>query len=175
MSGLIEVASNYQGIRMAELLLRYRERPRPIQDIEVLWYYGEMAKTNAWWGHAEQVYTPVSMKWWDGYDAHKIVVIDNIIKEDLRYLNRLTDKFPFRAETKGGSRQVQYTRIIFASEVHPRLLGVKNKILNRCEIIEAPGTEVGGSTDPDFLNDCDCFEPEEISDAELNRITGWFE
>ena len=171
---LINEASNYQSIRMAELLLKFKEKPRQIKEITNLWYYGKDSKERAWADFDDDVYVPVNNKWWDGYDAHQTVIIDILNESDLKMLDRLTDKFPFRVETKGGSRQAKYTRIIFTSEDHPRTLGVNKKILNRFKEFKGPpGTEVWGNTNPDLGGDCHCETPEIISDYELRRIAGF--
>jgi len=168
MSEIIELASNYQSMRMGELLLKYKEQPREIVDIESLWFFGKNAALHAWKeaiDGEDEVYTPISAKWWDGYDNHKIVLLDdpNIIK--IVNLDKLTNRFPFRVETKGGSRQAKYNKIIFTTENHPALLGIDQDLLKRIKLIDVSvDTDVGGNTDPNL---CDCLE---ISEKEKERI-----
>ena len=47
--------------------------------IEVHWRWGKagLGKTRyVWEKHGLSVYTPTTYKWWEGYDGHKVVLID---------------------------------------------------------------------------------------------------
>lgn len=58
--------------------------------------------------------------WWDGYDAHQTVIIDDFygwLPWDL--LLRLTDRYPLTVETKGGSVQFVAKRIVITSNKSP--------------------------------------------------------
>lgn len=166
MHEIIQLASGYQAMRMGELLLRYREEPREIQDIDCEWFWGRQGQITAWheaisW--ETRVYQPLSEKWWDGYDGHQVVIIDDPQIIEKSNLNKLTNRFPFRVETKGGSREVKYKRMIFTTESHPATLGIPRNILNRIKIIDCNvNTEVGGNTNPDFFCDCEDLKDDEI-------------
>lgn len=167
----MSTTSGYQGMKMAELLMKYKEEPRKIGKIQCLWFWGKNSEIAAWqsgMGSGFQVYTPINNKWWDGYDGHKTVLFtdeDIITKLNVK---KITGPFPFRVETKGGSRQVKYDRVIFASDLHPITLGIDRKILqNRFEIVEA-GNEVKGNTNLDFLGDD--YIPDEIHLCECKDI-----
>lgn len=116
---------NYQAVRHAELYLKYMEAKRPVAPIEVIWIYGSSGK-----GKTKKVYednkdmdifTPVSYKWWEGYDGHKVVLIDDIRRDFCKFheLLKLLDIYPFRIETKGGSRQVQFNKIYITAPYSP--------------------------------------------------------
>ena len=59
-------------------------------------------------------------KWWEGYDAHKAVIIDDIRSDFYpfsRMLN-LLDRYECRVENKGGSRQF-LARVIYITSPEP--------------------------------------------------------
>ena len=115
------VAKNYQGIRMAEKLLEIFELPRDCRPV-VHWYWGKTGRGKSWTAKKEaiamfgreQVYFANSNgKWFNGYDKHPAVIVD-----DLRYdwkkfadLLKFLDENPYRVETKGGMRQFVATHI----------------------------------------------------------------
>jgi len=126
MKDIIEIASNYQSLKTAELLLKYKEKKRNWKPY-VVWIYGESGtgKTRSVYELAPNVYrkTNSSGKWWDGYDADEDVLIDDIkdsSKEMYSALLELLDRYDCRVETKGGSRQFLAKRIYITSILHPR-------------------------------------------------------
>lgn len=124
MSDVIEESNSYQAIRGAELLFKYIEPKRPIKPIEVIWYFGTAGagKTKKVFDTEVEVFRPTSYKWWEGYDNHKCVLVDDWRPSWCSFDNllKLTDIYPFRIQTKGGSRQVQYEKIYFTSHLPPR-------------------------------------------------------
>jgi len=128
MKEVVQSATSVQGVRIAELWLKYNEPKRPLQEIEIHWRYGStgLGKTRWIWEKygVENVYTPTSYKWWEGYDGHKIVLIDEFRGDWCKFgeLLRLTDRYPYTVETKGGSRQIQATIWYITSCKHPSLV-----------------------------------------------------
>lgn len=126
MREVVNVATSLQGVRMAELWLKYNEPKRPIDPApEIHWRWGKAGtgKTRFIWDtySIEEVYTPTTEKWWEGYDGHKIVLIDEF---DAAYctfkrLLRITDRYPYTVETKNGSRQMLATKFYITSSYHP--------------------------------------------------------
>lgn len=127
-SRVLEEVQNYQAVRHAELYLKYKEKKRPINKVNVIWIHGSSGS-----GKTRKVYddntdadifTPTSYKWWEGYDGHQIVLIDDIRPEfcEFHELLRLLDIYPFRVETKGGSRQVQFHTIYITAPYSPELM-----------------------------------------------------
>lgn len=126
MAAVVEQASSVQSVRMAELWLKYNEPKRPIdpKGIEIHWRWGTtgVGKTKEiWTKHGLTVFTPTTYKWWEGYDGHKIVLIDEFRANWCTFgeLLKLTDIYPYPVETKGGSRQIQATCIYITSCKHP--------------------------------------------------------
>lgn len=91
-------------------LLTYMEKKRN-EAPTVYWYWGrtgtgktkaaeEEAGPNAYW-------TGSNLKWWDGYDGHENVIIDDFRDSMLEFalLLRLLDRYPYTIEVKGGTRQ----------------------------------------------------------------------
>lgn len=100
---------NYQGIRHAELRLKYKEEQRKFKP-EVIWISGEtgVGKSKYVYDKHDDVFVPINFKWWEGYDAHEVVIIDDFRKDFCKFheLLKLLDRYPYRVETKGGSRQL---------------------------------------------------------------------
>jgi len=124
MHDIIDVCDSFQAIRVAEKLLTYKEVKRTWMP-EVYWYWGETgtgkskkaadeAGTEAWWSGRD-------LKWWQGYDAHKHVVIDDFRGDFCTFheLLRILDRYPYTIECKGGSRQLLATHIWITCPYHP--------------------------------------------------------
>jgi len=117
---------SYQGLRMAELLPKYIEKARDWQP-EVYWYWGPTGagKTRRAFEEAKDPYiTSGNMKWWDGYDAHEDVIMDDFRADSMTFsmLLRLLDRYPVRVEFKGGSRQFLAKRIWITCDRPPEEL-----------------------------------------------------
>lgn len=118
-----EQMPGYQAMRMYEKLLDVLAEPRPNMDIDVRWYYGPpgCGKTRAVYDEFPGVYRVLSHKWWDGYNGQEVVLVDDIRVGWCKFeeLLRITDRYPFRVEVKGGTREVQFRTIIFTSPFEP--------------------------------------------------------
>lgn len=159
MAEVVNCATSVQSVRMAELWLKYNEPKRPINPkIEIHWRYGPagVGKTRAIWEkHGLSVFTPTTYKWWEGYDGHKIVLIDEFRANWCSFgdLLKLLDIYPYTVETKGGSRQIQATCWYITSCKHPAQVynpeafdafEKVNQLLRRLTTI----THVGVDSDP---------------------------
>lgn len=115
-----------QAIRCAEILLKYIEPGRNFKP-EVRWYHGSTGsgKTrsaveefpNAW-------ISGKNLKWWEGYDAHKEVIVDDFRKDFCTFheLLRILDRYPYRIEVKGASRQLLAKVIVITCPWPPEVL-----------------------------------------------------
>lgn len=119
---------NLKNWRTAEKWLTYNEKPRPVAPIEVivLWGSSGVGKTKSVYDRYDtgtEVFQPVSYKWWDGYDGHKVILIDEFRSDwcSFHQLLRLIDIYPLRVECKGGSRQAQWDTIYITSNKHPEM------------------------------------------------------
>lgn len=123
MSDVCEVVHNYQAVRHAELYLKYKEKPRPVSPILAIniWGSSGTGKTKSVYEfcNPDMPFVPVNHKWWEGYDGHKTILLDDIRGDFCKFhqLLKLLDIYPFRVETKGGSRQVQFTTIFITTPI----------------------------------------------------------
>jgi len=125
MTEIISVARNYQSLRTAELLYKYIEKKRTWKP-HVRWLYGSsgVGKTKLAYDLFPNIYRKSNSngKWFEGYDAHPNVLIDDVkdmSKEYYLTLLELLDRYECRVETKGGSRQFLAENIIVTSIWHP--------------------------------------------------------
>jgi len=126
--GMRSVSSwaNLQGIRVAEKFLSYNEEPRDWEPA-VYWLWGPTGTGKSRIArklciNEDDVYVKnTATKWWDGYDGHESVIIDDFRPSwwDLTYMLGLLDRYEFRVETKGGHRQFRPKVIIVTSAIPP--------------------------------------------------------
>lgn len=108
MGDIAQVATSYQSIRMAEVLMRYK----PLQEREkptVKWYWGatgtgKTRKAYEELGYADTWVSPESLKWFDGYDGQSGVIIDDFRGSSaaFHFLLKLLDRYPLKVPIKGG-------------------------------------------------------------------------
>lgn len=128
MREVVTVAKSLQSVRMAEIYLKYHEKPRN-WECKVEWYYGVSGsgKTRTAFEKFKDQDYYVAMttgKWFEGYDAQPCVIIDDIRNDFMSYSEflKLIDRYEFRVQTKGGSRQFLAKHIIITSPYHPKYL-----------------------------------------------------
>lgn len=171
MRDICEEASNYQALKGGELLLKYMETERDWMP-EISWFYGETGtgKTKTameiFSEKKERWISGRNLKWWDGYDGHKDVIIDDFRADFCTFheLLRILDRTPFRIENKGGTRQLLAKRIIITSCYHPA--DVYNtredigQLLRRITTIKEfkKAEEVGGNTKAPTYENKDNFD-----------------
>ncbi|QQL09578.1 replication associated protein [Marmot associated feces virus 6] len=123
MREIIEVSTSYQSLRTAELLLKYMEKPRTVKPV-IYWLYGNSGNgktrlAKEWFPDA--YISGKNLKWWEGYDGHKSVIIDDFRKDFCTFheLLRIIDRGEYRIEVKGGSRQLLAEYMVFTSPKDP--------------------------------------------------------
>lgn len=83
-----------------------------------IWIYGPpgTGKTKS---YEEGSYKKLINKWWDNYDNEDDVLIDDVDPDSMKYLThhmkQWADRYPFRAEVKGGTVLIRPQRIIVTS------------------------------------------------------------
>lgn len=123
---ILRQATSVQSTRMGQILLTHFEKPRAHKP-QVFWFYGPSGTGKTRYAQKltdpDNRYTSTStIKWWDGYDAHPDVIIDDYRKNFSTFsdLLRLLDRYEYRIEYKGGYRQFKAKRIFITSPKSPQ-------------------------------------------------------
>lgn len=124
MRNIVDVASSYQSIKCAESILKYKEIKRNFKT-ETIWVYGKSGSGKTRYAYDKHPHDEIHLqsantKWYEGYDSHPVVIIDEV-DWDTSYsmLKLLCDRFPARVEYKGGSRSFLAKTIYITSLSHP--------------------------------------------------------
>lgn len=114
--------TSFQALRYAETLKKYME-PQRFFDTTVYWFYGPTGsgKTRKAAEMFPDAYWHTGTQWWDGYDAHESVIIDDFRKEQfpLTELLRMFQPFPYQVKVKGGFRQLLAKNIVITTPNFP--------------------------------------------------------
>lgn len=120
--------ASFHMLKHAKEFLSLTESPRK-RDCKplVIWLYGPTGtgKTLRAFQHAERLglepyVKSGNAKWFDGYDCHKFVILDDFRDSHMEFgfLLRLLDRYPLRVECKGSSRQFK-AEIIYITSPSP--------------------------------------------------------
>lgn len=153
-------ASSYQAVRMAEIGIKLFEDKRNWVP-EVIWCHGSTGTGKTRWCYEQAPnawFSGKNLKWWEGYDAHEDIIIDDFRPDFCTFheLLRILDRYPYTIEVKGASRQLLAKRIFITCPMTPELI-YKNRTVEdikqlsrRISLIKhfatATVTEVGGNT-----------------------------
>lgn len=124
MRDIVMECNSYQSVRMAEVMLKYHETKRSWKPY-VKWIHGPTGSGKSRLSMEElgdDCYIAMETnKWWDGYDAHENVLIDDMRKDFCKFhvLLRLLDRYAFTVECKGGTRQFLAKKIYITSCYSP--------------------------------------------------------
>lgn len=114
-----------QGIRVAEKFLTYHEEPRDWMP-DVIWLWGPSGSGKS--RSARNICADLDCyvkndgsKWWDGYDRHEAVIIDDFRESwwPLTEMLGLLDRYEKRVEIKGGWRQFVPRKIVITTILPP--------------------------------------------------------
>ena len=89
-------------------------------------FYGKTGsgKTRTAFEELPKIYTPLSYKWWEGYEGQTEVLIDDFRKDWCKFheLLKLLDRYPFKVEAKGSHHQLMATTIIITAPYPPQYM-----------------------------------------------------
>lgn len=126
MNEIIDECPGYQAMKCAELMRKYL--PPPAREApEVLWYWGPTGTGKTRTAIEENPGAWISgrdLKWWNGYDGQKTVIIDDYRCDFCTFheLLRVLDRYPYAVEIKGGSVWLAATRIIITAPKRPEVM-----------------------------------------------------
>lgn len=123
MRQIIPQSTSLQSIKVAEICMKYFEQKRHFQS-RIYWFYGKTGtgKTKHAWEMFPNAYEKRSdIKWWDGYDAHEDVIIDDFRPHHINFVEliKILHEHPYKCEIKGGFRQLLAKNIIITAPIHP--------------------------------------------------------
>ena len=103
--------------------LKMIERPVP----EVHWFYGPTGAGKDRAAHEfssfRETYEKDGTNFWQDYSGEETIIISDVDDKhglDFRTILRLTDRYQFRGNVKGGHTYIVSKRIVFTSDVHPQ-------------------------------------------------------
>lgn len=122
---IIDNATSYQSLQIAKVAFPYKE-PKRTWKPEIIWLYGPPGVGKTWTPFLENPDARIHMQsgtgqWWQGYDRHEVVVIDDFRQTQFKYVDLLhiLDRYPYVIEYKGSSRQFVPLKIYITSPHHP--------------------------------------------------------
>lgn len=139
MSEIVEQATSYQSIRMAEICKKYQPiQPRDKPEVRYYWggtgcgktrlAYEELGMENTW-------VNSNTLQWFDGYDGQENVIIDDFRGNQcsFAFLLRLLDRYPMKVPIKGGFVNWNPKRIFITSTNSPYNVYSDEKITENIE------------------------------------------
>lgn len=129
LSTVAELCTSYQQIKFAEIYLKYKEPKRNFKPF-VMWFHGRTGTGKSRVAsiigeYVGDVYhSNRDLKWWEGYDANDLCILDEFRGSYCTYheLLRILDRYPYRIEIKGSSRQLLSKIMIITSAYPPELI-----------------------------------------------------
>lgn len=117
-------ATSVQGIQLMQKKLEFLEPKRDFLPT-VIWIYGPtgVGKTRTVYDSfgIDAVHKQTQFKWWQGYDGHDVVILDDFRADFCKFHELLTlvDRYPHSIECKGGSRQLRARWMFITSPYSP--------------------------------------------------------
>lgn len=127
MRQIVKKARSYQSMKAAEMILKYSDPIADRRDVEVYWFWGPTGAGKSHTARAEagppaSVFTAhATGQWWDGYDNHPVILIDDYRTNfcTFSWLLRLLDVYAMQLPIKGGFRDLRATKIYITSPKNP--------------------------------------------------------
>jgi len=141
MEDLVDAGVGNQCIRTAETYMKYKE-PKRDWEMEIVWLAGPRGCGKSHYAHDKlgpNLYmAPEKLQeFWEGYDAHENVLIDDyrLTRGSFDFMLKLLDKYQLRVGVKGSSRQFRAKRLYITAPYTPE------------EMFCSVGEDVGQFTD----------------------------
>lgn len=127
MRQVVQIATSYQAMKAAEMILKYSNLEEKNRDLSVFWFWGPTGSGKSYTARQEagpgvDVFTAhATATWWDGYDNHNVILIDDYRANFCPFneLLRLLDIYPKQLPIKGGFRQLKATKIYITTPKNP--------------------------------------------------------
>ena len=127
---VMDAATNWQQINSVWKMVDLYEPEREWKP-EVVWHYGDEGCGKTFsarkaLGPKHYIFGFGNGRWWNGYDGHSAVLIDDVKVDSsdalkmYRFLLQVLDEYPMRVEVKGGMRQLLAKTIYVTSRYHPK-------------------------------------------------------
>lgn len=93
-------------------------------ETDCRWYYGKSGagKSRKAWEEFPEAFPKQVNKWWDGYQSHEHVIMDDMDPFNKALggdLKRWADRYKVTGETKGGAVPLKIKVFIVTSQYHP--------------------------------------------------------
>lgn len=152
MDDIIDTSANYQCIKASEVILKFKEPKRKWKP-KIFWYWGPTGtgKTRTAVDEAGERFwmSNKDLKWWEGYDGHDNVIIDDFRESycEFHELLRILDRYEYRVMVKGGSRQLRAQNIWITcpsppERVYSHITEDVKQLLRRIDVVKFFGPEV---------------------------------
>ena len=125
---LIEVATSFQSLRSGELMLKYiGRRWDRNQERDIRWYHGSTGsgKTRAAFEEFPDAWISMNTgQWFEGYDGQECAILDDVRGDfcPFHVWLRLLDRYPYKVQVKGGSREWVSRVVIITCPYKPEVL-----------------------------------------------------
>lgn len=94
------------------------------RDVEVIVLWGDAGSGKSRWAYENypDLYSKPPGKWWNDYTGQEVLLLDDYYGYiPYHELLNVLDRYPYRAETKGGYVNAQWSKVIITSNKPPEL------------------------------------------------------